>query len=132
MALSKSDTNPISSSKLDMLYNALLVGMAPEDAYLFASLTENEISVCSEDDVLQQSIAQLSKKYEYGLLQRLSTVIDKQTNMGKENALVWSLEHMYPRYSNKPQNTMPDLHIHLSDDDPKDYDTVKIHKGGSE
>lgn len=122
----------VSQDSLDLLYDALLVGMARDDAYLFAGLTEAEITAISEDDDLQRQISQLDKRYEYSLLQKLDTIIEKQTNMGKENAITWALEKMYPRYSNKPQTTMPDLHIHLDDIDPAKLDTVSIHKGDIE
>ena len=121
----------ISKVKQDLIYNALLVGMDLKDAYIFAGLTETEILDASEDQTLQAQWAQQTKRYEYDLLEKLGEVIDKQVRMGKENAITWMLEHTNPRYSGKPQNELPDLHLHIDAADPATYESVTI-KGGKQ
>ena len=91
----------ITQDKVDNILNALMTGMALEDAYVFASLTPAEITEATENEEYQTQVAAASKQYEYGLLTKLNTVIDKQRNMGKEGAITWALEHMYPRYTSK-------------------------------
>lgn len=100
--------------------------MAYEDAILFAGFTETDIAEAADDEELQHSIAYYTKRLEFQLLGKLNEVVDKQVHMGKETALTWWLEHLNPRYSNKPTGTLPDLHIHLADTDPADLDTVSI------
>lgn len=117
----------ISQQKKDLIYNALLIGMALPDAYIFASLTEDEIAEVSADDSLQAYWSSVLKHFEYTLLEKLNEVIDKQVHQGREAAITWMLEHTNPRYSGKPQNTLPDLHLHIDSSDPADYDTVEIH-----
>ena len=121
----------ISKVKQDLIYNALLVGMDLKDAYIFAGLTEAEILEAAEDQTLQAQWAQQTKRYEYDLLEKLGEVIDKQVHMGKENAITWMLEHTNPRYSGKPQNELPDLHLHIDAADPATYESVTI-KGGKQ
>lgn len=115
--------------KSDLIYNAVLVGMSLQDAYIYAGCTEDEILRLSEDEEFQMRMAQLSKQFEYGLLEKLSCVIDKQVNRGSESALTWLLTKINPRYTDKPQATLPDLHLHIDSQDPAAYDTVEIHKG---
>lgn len=91
----------ITQDKIDNILNALMVGMALEDAYVFASLTPTEITEAADNEEYQALFASTAKNYEYGLLSKLNAVIDKQKNMGKEGAVTWALEHMYPRYTNK-------------------------------
>lgn len=115
--------------KQDLIYNAILIGMSLQDAYIYAGCTEAEILQLSEDEEFQMRMAQLSKQFEYGLLEKLQTVIDKQVNRGSESALTWLLTKTNPRYTDKPQATLPDLHLHIDSQDPAEYDTVEIHKG---
>lgn len=113
-------------NKSDLIYNALLVGMSLQDAYIYAGCTEAEILEYSEDVVLQQRWAQVGKQLEYGLLEKLGVVIDKQVNRGSESALTWLLTKLNPRYTDKPQSTLPDLHLHIDPTDPNVYDNVEI------
>ena len=115
--------------KQDLIYNAILIGMSLQDAYIYAGCTETEILQLSEDEEFQMRMAQLSKQFEYGLLEKLNSVIDKQVNRGSESALTWLLTKTNPRYTDKPQATLPDLHLHIDSQDPAEYDTVEIHKG---
>ena len=116
----------LSTEKEDKTYNALIIGMALEDAYIYAGLTPQEIEKVVEDDYYQQKWRQLTKDFEYGLLSRLVSISEKQAKMGREAATTWMLEHMFPRYSGKPQNEGGEVHLHFNDVDPATYDTVEI------
>lgn len=92
----------LTQNKRDSITNALIVGMSLSDAYIYAGLTPAEIADISEDDTYQHEFSVMIKQHEYGLLQRLNTVMSKQEKVGKEGAVTWALEHMYPqRYANK-------------------------------
>lgn len=103
-----------------------MIGMALEDAYIYAGLTSSEIEAVAEDDTHQLKWKQLTKQFEYGLLQRMTEVSQKQAKLGREQATTWMLEHMYPRYSGKPQNEGGEVHLHFNNVDPASYDTVEI------
>lgn len=117
----------VDSRKLDKVYNALVVGMAIDDAYIYAGLTPDEIAEVSVSTQLQARWAEVAKSHEFFLLGKLGEIVEKQTRMGKEGAVTWALEHMYARYGGKGQGG-GDVHIHMSDDDPAAYDTVEIHR----
>lgn len=91
----------ITEEKIDNITNSLMVGMALDDAFVFAGLTPAEITEATENEDLAAKFASLAKQYEYSLLSKLNAVIDKQKNMGKEGAITWALEHMFPRYTSK-------------------------------
>lgn len=91
----------ITEEKLDNIINSLMVGMALDDAFVFAGLTPAEITEVTENEDLAARFASEVKQFEYSLLSKLNTVIDKQKNMGKEGAITWALEHMFPRYTSK-------------------------------
>lgn len=112
--------------KMDKIHNALIVGIALDDAYIYAGLTPQEIEAVSEDVTLQVKWHQIIKEYEYGLLKRMNDISVKQAKVGRETATTWMLEHLFPRYSGKPMNDMPDIHLHIDGTDPADYDTVTI------
>lgn len=116
----------VNSKKLDKVYNALVVGMAIDDAYIYAGLTPDEIAEVSVSTSLQAKWSEVQKSHEFFLLGKLGEVIEKQARLGKENAITWSLEHMYARYGGKGQGG-GDVHIHMSDTDPSEFDTVEIH-----
>lgn len=116
----------LTTEKEDKIYNALIIGMALEDAYIYAGLTPQEIENVVEDDYYQQKWRQLTKDFEYNLLNRLVSISEKQAKMGRETATTWMLEHMFPRYSGKPQNEGGEVHLHFNDVDPVTYDTVEI------
>lgn len=100
-------------NKQDLIYNALSIGMSINDAYIYAGCTEQEILEFSENDELQARWSQLQKGYEYGLLEKLNVVIDKQVNRGSESALTWLLTKINPRYTDKPQAILPEIHMHI-------------------
>lgn len=119
-------------TKKDLIFNALLVGMNLQDAYIYAGCTEREILEFSENAELQLEWQMISKKTEYGLLEKLQTVIDKQVNRGSESALTWFLQRLNPRYTDKPLPTLPDLHLHIDSTDPEEMDTVRIYNTSRE
>ena len=118
----------VSSHKLDLIHNALLIGMSLDDAYIFASCTEEEIIEIKENDRLQAEYQSMLRAFEYQLLEKLGKVIDKQVNMGRENALTWMLEKTNPRYTNKPTLTLPEIKLNVVREDPAKVDTVDIHR----
>lgn len=117
---------PITTEKQDKIHNALIVGMALEDAYIYAGLTPQEIEAVSEDTELQIKWKRIIKEFEFGLVKRMGDISQKQAKVGRETATTWMLEHMFPRYSGKPMNDMPDIHLHIDGTDPANYDTVTI------
>ena len=118
----------LTQDKEDRIYNALIIGMALDDAYIYAGLTAQEIELVAEDTVLQSKFKRYIKETEYGLLKRMGEISQKQAKVGRETATTWMLEHMFPRYSGKPMSDMPDIHLHIDATDPVDYDTVTVNK----
>lgn len=116
----------LTQTKEDKIYNALVIGMSLEDAYIYAGLTPSEIEAVAEDDAHQLKWRQITKEFEFGLLKRLDEVSIKQAKLGREQATTWMLEHMFPRYSGKPQNEGGEVHLHFNNVDPVEYDTVEI------
>lgn len=117
----------LTQEKEDKIYNALVVGMALEDAYILAGLSEAEIEAIGEDPHYQLKFKQLTKEFEMGLLNNMNTIAAKQVKMGREGATTWMLEHMFPRYSGKPQNEGGEVHLHFDNKDPLEYDTVEVY-----
>lgn len=116
----------ITTDKQDKIHNALLVGIALEDAYIYAGLTAQEIEAVAEDTELQLKWHRIIKEYEFGLLERMNDISRKQAKVGRETATTWMLEHMFPRYSGKPMNEHPPIHLHIDATDPAKLDTVDI------
>lgn len=112
--------------KLDKIHNALLAGMSQADAFVYAGLTEAEIEFATNDHDLQRTFSQYNKSLEYSLLRQMREISEKQIRMGKEGATAWLLEKLYPRYAAKPQNELPEIHLHMSDDEPTQLDTVQV------
>lgn len=112
--------------KKDKIYNALITGMALEDAYIYAGLSPAEIEAVTEDDELQREFHEQIKSFEFTLLNRINEISQKQVRMGKEAATTWMLEHMFPRYSGKPQAEGGQVHLHFADSDPAKLDTVEV------
>lgn len=112
--------------KEDKIHNALIIGMALEDAYIYAGLTPTEIEAVAEDPVLQTKWHSIIKGYEFTLLKRMNEISQKQAKVGRETATTWMLEHEFPRYSGKPMNEHPPIHLHIDAADPASYDTVTI------
>ena len=116
----------LTQQKEDKIYNALVIGMSLEDAYIYAGLTPSEIESLTEDTEHQLKWKRITKEFEYSLLSRMQEVSVKQAKLGREQATTWMLEHMFPRYSGKPQNEGGEVHLHFSNVDPATYDTVEI------
>lgn len=116
----------LTQQKEDKIYNALVIGMALEDAYIYAGLTPEEIEGIAEDAAHQVKWKQIAKEFEFNLLNRMNEVSMKQAKLGREQATTWMLEHMFPRYSGKPQNEGGEVHLHFNNVDPATYDTVEI------
>lgn len=121
----------ISQDKRDKIYNALIIGMALEDAYIYAGLTPTEIERVSNDDTLQAEWRSIIKSFEFSLLTRLDEVSKKQARMGKEAATTWMLEKMFPRYSGKPQGDVGTININITPQTDDD-DCVEIHTPGTD
>lgn len=121
----------LTQDKEDRIYNALVIGLALEDAYIYAGLTAQEIELISEDTEHQIKYKRIIKEQEYKLLNRMNDISQKQAKLGREQATTWMLEHMFPRYSGKPMSDMPDIHLHIDGTDPADYDTVTINNAPS-
>lgn len=119
----------LSQEKKDKIYNALLVGMALEDAYIYAGMTADEMEEAGNDLFLQAQWKSVQKSYELDLLNKLNQVADKQVKLGKESAITWMLEHMYPRYSGKPKDDVREIHLHIDDVKPETLDTVEVSRG---
>ena len=116
----------LNAQKEDKIYNALIIGMSLEDAYIYAGLTPQEIEAISEDEEHQIKWKRITKEFEFSLLNRMNEVSAKQARLGREQATTWMLEHMFPRYSGKPQNEGGEVHLHFNNVDPAQYDTVEI------
>ncbi len=115
------------SDKADAVYNALLVGMRLEDAYLFAGCTPNEIALDMEDEESQARWRQNKMQLEYSLLDDMRRVSSKQVAMGRNDALVWRLEHLFPdKYSSKPSTSPGSITLVLNKADASDI--VEVHK----
>lgn len=112
--------------KKTSVINAVLVGMHPEDAYVYAGLTPTEITLLDKDEDFQRCVAQNSRILENQLLTQMKNIAERQVRMGKEGATAWLLEKLYPRYSSKPQEASVPVTINLSQKDPLDLDTVTV------
>ena len=119
----------MTQKQIDDIDNALLIGMDVSDAYVYAGLTPAVIASLAEDEEWQAHIARRRKQHEFSLLSKLDKVQDKQVHMGRESAITWALEHMYPRYANKAQDTAKIVSITFGEKDPADEDTVEINTG---
>lgn len=121
----------VGTHKLDTIRNALLIGMALDDAFIYAGCSPEEMLEIKDNDELMSEFRQYLKRYEFTLLSKLNDVIDKQVHMGREAAVTWALEKLYPRYASKPQKELPDIHMHFDNTDPAEYDTVEIVNQGA-
>ena len=116
--------------KTDLIYNALMVGLSLKDAFIYAGCTEQEIADILSDAVQMARYNQIARQFEYGLLEKLQAVADKQMNMGKEAALTWMLERVNPdRWGGKSKtDELPDVHIHLAEDTAGVEGCMEIHR----
>jgi len=91
----------LTQEQKDDIFNALIVGMQPEDAYLFAKLDIETINWIADDEQTQAWIKHVQKQLEYNLLTDMKNGAQRQIAVGKTDATQWLLEHLYPRYSAK-------------------------------
>jgi hypothetical protein len=99
----------------DAVYNAIAVGMAIEDAYMYAGLSPQETLEASEDPALQTELTRYTKQLEYSLLDNMRVASRTQVANGKHEATAWLLERLYPRYSQKAQGDIGRITLALSD-----------------
>lgn len=118
----------ITEEEKDKVFNCLLVGMAPSDAYIYAALKPAQIAELEEDEDWQAWIASQTRAHEYSLLKKLHEVIDQQVLDAKDSAVTWALEHLYPRYSGKPTAEGQPINISFAGVDPVGLDTVEVHQ----
>lgn len=114
----------LTSDKQDKVYNALLVGMSLEDAYLYAGLTPDEIRLDKEDELNQQKWQQTKAELEFSLLGDMQRVTSKQIAQGRSEALQWRLEKFFPRYSAKPQPNTGSINIIINKEKADDITEV--------
>jgi hypothetical protein len=88
----------ITQQQEDDIYNALLVGMAMDDAYVFAGLSPRQMVEISEDQEKQLMFRRLTRQLEFSLLDNMVTTSKRQMSQGKCDATTWLLEKLYPRY----------------------------------
>jgi len=114
----------LSQQQHDDIFNALIIGMTPEDAYIFAKLSAEEIVWCSEDEDTQNWIRQTQKQLEYNLLNQMKDGAQKQISVGKTDATQWLLEHLYPRYSAKASPDVGTINFVMSRERTEDIESV--------
>jgi hypothetical protein len=114
----------LSPEKQDAIYNALAVGMALDDAYIYARLTPQEILRVQEDPDQQAYYAQVSKQLEYSLLDNMRQATRIQVGLGKHEGTAWLLERLYPRYSTKAQGDIGRITLALTDEHPPNLKIV--------
>lgn len=108
----------------DDIYNALLVGMALEDAMLFAKLSPDEMLWLQEDEKEQKWAHQLQKQLEFNLLSSMRDGAEKQISVGRTDATQWLLEHLYPRYSAKAAQGSGAINFVIKKEDTSDIESV--------
>jgi hypothetical protein len=118
----------VNEDKLDAIENALIVGMALEDAYIYAHLTDRELVEVQENQELQDHYAAYTKSFEYGLLDNLRRTCVQEIAHGKSETSRWLLERLYPRYSGKAQPETQHISLHI-DSEPLPEGMVSIRNG---
>lgn len=114
----------LTNEQKDNIYNALVVGMAPEDAYIYAKLSPHDIVFCTEDEEFQAWIAQTQKHLEFSLLTDMKRGAEHQLSVGKTDATQWLLERLYPRYAAKAVPNTGTINFILGKEDTSDIETV--------
>lgn len=114
----------LTQQQKDDIFNALIVGMTPEDAFLFAKLTPEEIVWCAEDVDMQAWIKHTTKHLEFNLLSDMKKGAQIQISNGKTEATQWLLEHLYPRYSAKASAEAGTINFILSKEKTEDIESV--------
>lgn len=114
----------LTTQQRDDIFNALIVGMAPEDAFLFAKLTPDEIAWIVDDAEIQAWIQQTNKSLEFNLLQQMANGAKMQIANGKTDGTQWLLEHLFPRYSAKAAPDVGTVNFILKKEQTEDIETV--------
>lgn len=112
------------ADKQDKIYNALLVGMALEDAYIYAGCTPREIELDMEDPENQLLWQRVRGELEFSLLSDLRRVATKQIAQGRMDAITWQLEKFFPRYSSKAAPSTGTINLIVNKEDTKDIEEV--------
>jgi hypothetical protein len=120
--------NMITQDQEDSIYNALLVGMALEDAYIYAGLSPNQILFVSEDTEYQLKFRKLTKEMEFSLLDNMRLASNRQVASGKHEATAWLLEKLYPRYSGKTTPEMGKIELIINNKDDTS-EIMEIYEG---
>lgn len=116
----------IPKPKLDAISNALSVGMTPEDAFIYAELTPDELEEASTNPTLLARWQYLGKSLEFALLDNVRLASLREVSVGKSESTRWLLEKLYPRYSAKQAGTseLP-IHLHI-DQGPLPAGTMQV------
>lgn len=114
----------IEQSKIDNIFNALLVGMTTNDAFLYAGLNEDELYEATTSPHYVRTFQQYSKQLEFHLLSNVKRIADDK----ELNANTWLLEHLYPRYSQKGQVDGAEIRLVMSGVDPKEREICEVHQ----
>jgi hypothetical protein len=115
----------LTDDQRDQIYNGLIVGMSPEDCFLFAGLSAETINWIADDDEIQMWIHQTQKLLEYNLLQNMHKGSEIQISNGKTEGTQWLLERLYSRYSQKATPDTGTINLVLKrGEDTSDIETV--------
>lgn len=114
----------IPAEKMDLIYNASLVGMTLSDSFVYAGLTEDEIYEATTSPYYTSLFSKYSRELEFHLLNNVKRIADDRDL----SANTWMLEHLYPRYSQKGVIEGKDIRILTNFSDPKKEDTVEVHE----
>ena len=109
---------------MDSIFNAMLVGMARDDAFLYAGLSEDELYEATTSPYYNSLFNKYSKDLEFHLLDNVNKIADDKDL----SANTWLLEHLYPRYSNKGVVEGKEIKIITTNTDPKKRDIVEVHE----
>jgi hypothetical protein len=108
--------------KKTLISNAVMLGMYKEDAYIYAALTADDKALLEADETFMSSIANIEKAHEFDLLNALNETISAQKYKGKEKALIWALEHLFPRYKADKTADIGTINIKLGDNSTADVE----------
>lgn len=114
----------IPKEKMDLIFNASLVGMALNDCFVYAGLSEDEIYEATTSPYYTSLFAKYSKDLEFHLLDNVKGIADTDDL----SANIWLLEHLYPRYSQKGVVEGKEIKIITSPSDLRKMETVEIHE----
>jgi hypothetical protein len=115
----------LSERTIEAIINALNVGMAPEDAFIYAGLTPEELVLATESEHYQAKWRQCSKQLEYSLLDNVRVASLREVAAGRSDSTRWMLERLFTRYSAKQVGTeQTPIHLHMDTVIPQSVMTV--------